>query len=185
MSLRVAFRRLAPPIHAVSLVAAALLLAGCESDADRVCTDVTNCSHGGSDDYLSACRAQNTDLSHEATRSGCAAAFDAYFSCANDHFECRGNKSGFPGCDAELSTLDACLAAGRADNACGELAAKLDTCPKEADAGADDDGGAPLEPCTSEGVCSARCYLDSLSDLCAPSPAELASFADCASHCVF
>jgi hypothetical protein len=169
------------------LIAGATLAAGCDSDADRVCSDVTNCSHGGSDDYLTACRVQNADLSHEATRSACSAEFDAYFACADDHFECQGNKSIFPGCEAKLSALDGCLAAGRANNACGELETELAACPGETpDAGADgNDGGSSIEPCTAEGVCSARCYLDALANVCAPSPAELARFADCASHCVF
>jgi hypothetical protein len=164
------------------LVASVALLAGCASDADSVCMDIANCSHGGSDDYLGACRTQNVDLSHEATRSACSAEFDAYFSCANEQFECLGNKSVFPGCDAKLSALDACLAAGRANNACGELTTKLAACPSGTPA--PNDGGATLDPCSAEGVCSARCYLDALVDVCAPTPAELAIFSDCASHCV-
>lgn len=162
----------------------AALLGGCDSDAHRVCSDVTNCSHGGSDDYVTACRDQADDLSHEATRSGCDAAYDAYFSCAQDHFECTGNKSTFPGCDAGAAALDRCIDAGRASNACGELEARLAACPG-ASAAAATDGGPSLEPCTANGVCSAQCYLGSLADVCAPAPAELAAFADCAAHCVF
>ncbi len=165
-----------------TLVAGVMLLTGCDSDADSVCMDITNCSHAGSDDYFSACRAQNADLSHEATRSSCSAEFDAYFSCANEQFECQGNKSLFPGCDQKLSALDACLATGRADNACGELTTKLAACPSGTPAPSNAD--TPLGPCSAEGVCSARCYLDSLADVCTPTPTELARFSDCASHCV-
>jgi hypothetical protein len=184
MSFVAAARRSSPLRWFLPLVAGVPLLAGCESDADTVCTDIANCSHGGSDDYLTACRDENADLSHEATRSSCSAEYDAYFSCANKQFECRGNESVFPGCDAKLGALDACLAAGRADNACGELTAKLAACPSGAPAPNGSDGGASLDPCTAAGVCSARCYLDSLADVCAPTAAELASFSDCTSHCV-
>jgi hypothetical protein len=166
------------------LGAGALLLSGCESTAHRVCADVTNCSHGGSDDYVTACRDEADDLAHEATRSGCDAAYEAYFSCADEHFECTGNKSTFPGCDAAAAAFDRCIDAGRASNACGELETRLATCPGES-AAAGTAGAPALEPCTANGVCSAQCYLDSLADVCAPAPAELAAFADCAAHCVF
>ena len=179
------FPRLSSRLLALArLVIGAALVAGCDSDAHRVCSDVTNCSHGGSDDYLTGCNEQADDLSHEATRSGCDAAYDTYFSCAEDHFECTGNKSAFPSCEAAAAELDRCLVAGRANNACGELDARLAACPAGA-SGDVTDGGASLEPCTANGVCSAQCYLASLADVCAPSPAELAAFADCASHCVF
>ena len=161
-----------------------LMLGGCESTAHRVCSDVTNCSHGGSDDYVTACRDEADDLAHEATRSGCSAAYDAYFSCADEHFECTGNKSTFPGCDAAAAVFDRCIDAGRASNACGELERRLAACPGES-AGTRSADEPSLEPCTANGVCSSQCYLDSLADVCAPAPAELAAFADCAAHCVF
>src|SRR4051794_8120104 len=135
----------------------ATLLAGCDSAAHRVCSDVTNCSHGGSDDDVTACRNQADDLSHEATRSGCDAAYDAYFSCADAHFECTGNKSTFPGCDTAAAAFDRCIDAGRASNACGELETRLAACPGESSVAASD-GGPSLEPCTANGVCSAECY---------------------------
>jgi hypothetical protein len=163
---------------------AAALLAGCDSDAHRVCSDMTNCSHGGSDDYATACRDQVDDLSHEATRSGCDTNYDAYFSCAEDHFECTGNRATFPGCEAPADALDRCLDAGRANNACGELETRLAACAGTS-AGAANDGPPSLQPCTAHGVCLARCYLDSLADVCAPAPAELYAFSFCALSCEF
>lgn len=182
MSLTIFSRPFSRLLLAAELVAGAALLAGCESDAHHVCADVTNCSHGGSDDFLTACEAQSDDLAHEATRSGCDSAYNAYFACAEDHFECNGNESTFPSCEAVEAALDRCLAAGRANNACGELDARLADCPADASPGPSD---ASSEPCTANGACSAQCYLDSLRDVCAPTAAELSAFADCASHCVF
>ena len=158
---------------------AALLLAGCDSDSDKACQDVTNCSHGGSDDWVTACRDQNDELSDEAEAVGCQAAFDAYFTCANDHFECHGNQSSFPGCEAKLEAYSTCLATKEAGTACVALETKLAECD-----GADTSDDVPT-PCTASGDCSARCYLDELANVCTPTAAELAAFADCASHCVF
>lgn len=163
-------------------------LAGCDSKSDTVCQDIANCSHGGSDDWVTACQSEADDLADEATGSGCGAAYDEYFACAEAHFACNGNKSEFTACDARRSTLDACLASERANNACGELDAKLALCstPSAPNAAAPDApaGDATLEPCTTGGVCSARCYTESVADVCAPTAAGLSAFADCASHCV-
>lgn len=170
---------------AVSL--AFVALAGCNSNSDTVCQDIANCSHGGSDDWVTACRSEADELADEAKASGCGAAYDEYFACAEDHFACNGNESEFAACDARKSTLDACLASERANNACGELDAKLALCGTSSapntpapDAPA---GDATLEPCTTGGVCSARCYTESVADVCAPTAAGLSAFADCASHC--
>jgi hypothetical protein len=166
------------------LATGAVLLTACESEAHRVCSDVTNCSHGGSDDEVTACRERADELAHVATRSGCDAAYDAYFSCASEHFECTGNASTFPGCDGAAAAFDRCIEAGRASNACGELDTRVASCPDDS-AGEATNAESSLEPCTASGVCSAQCYLDSVHDVCAPAPAELAAFADCAAHCVF
>ena len=76
--------------------------------------------------------------------------------------------------------LERCLAEGAAKNACGELDAALAAC--SADAGP---GSTPGAPCSAGGVCEAQCYLDSVPDLCAPQPAGLGAFAQCASRCTF
>jgi len=176
-------RRKSALLLAVSSICA--VLAGCDSNSDSVCQDIANCTHGGSDDWVTACQTQADDLEDEAKSSGCKAAYDSYFSCAESHFECHGNESRFDGCDARKDTLDTCLAAGRAQNACGKLDAKLAACGPSStpptDSPADD---TTLEPCTTGGVCSAQCYTASIADVCAPKPAELSAFADCASHCV-
>ena len=165
----------------VALVAA--LAVGCDSDSDVACRDVGNCSHGGSDDWITACREQNDELSDEADAVGCRAEFDAYFGCAEAHFACHGNQSSFPGCAPKLEAYSACLGAKAAGTSCVKLEQGLAEC----------DAGAPpadapelaLSPCSASGECSARCYLDSVPNLCAPLAAELAAFADCASHCIF
>jgi hypothetical protein len=168
---------------ACTLGLASLLLAGCDSDADIACRDVGNCTHGGSDDWISACREQNDDLSDEAQAVGCNAEFEAYFSCAEDRFACTGNQSSFPGCEPKLKAYSACLASKAAGTACAKLEQGLAACGE----GAPDpsDPALALSPCTASGDCSAHCYLESVPNLCAPLAAELAAFADCASHCVF
>jgi hypothetical protein len=162
---------------------AALLLAACDSDSDKACQDVGNCSRGGSDDWIMHCQAQAETLGDEAHAVGCQAAFDAYFECTGDHFECTGNQSSFPGCEAKLEAYSTCLATKEAGTACVALENELATCDP-ADGAAK--GGSPMPtPCTASGDCSARCYLDALANVCAPTAAELTAFADCASHCVF
>jgi hypothetical protein len=162
----------------------AVLALACDSDADITCRNVGNCTNGGSDDWITACREQNDELSDEAAAVGCSATFDAYFACAEEHFECHGNQSSFPGCEAKLGAYSACLASSASATACAELARGIARCDANATHDADDPELA-LSPCTASGNCSARCYLDSVPNPCAPLAAELAAFADCASHCVF
>ena len=177
--------RRAAAAHCLAIFTLCAALTGCDSKSDTVCQDIANCSHGGSDDWVTACQTQADDLADEAKTSGCKDAYDAYVTCAEDHFECTGNKSNFNGCDARKDALDTCLTSARAENACGELDAELTTCgtpsTQPSNSPADD---ATLEPCTTGGVCSARCYVDSIANVCAPTPTELSAFADCASHCV-
>lgn len=171
------------------LLVAALLLFGCDSDSDKTCRDVGNCSHGGSDDWITHCEDQTDTLGYEAQDVGCRAAFEAYFECTDDHFECNGNKSSFPGCEAKLEAYSNCLATKEAGTACAALEKALSTCDStNGDDGNGDDanGDVPTPtPCTASADCSARCYLDALVNVCAPAPAELAAFAACASHCIF
>ena len=161
----------------------AALAPACDSDADNVCRDVGNCTHGGSDAWITACRTQNDELADEATAVGCSAALDAYFACAEDHFACDGNRSSFPGCEPKQALYSACLTTKDAGTACGELARGLAHC---AASDTTPHGSAlAANPCTASDDCSARCYLDSVPNPCAPLATELAAFADCASHCVF
>ncbi|HEV8550529.1 MAG TPA: hypothetical protein VGQ57_15900 [Polyangiaceae bacterium] len=186
------FPSLAPRL-ALAILAAAVLVS-CDSDSDTVCTDAGNCSHGGSDSWITECRAQNDELDDEADAVGCSSEFDAYWSCAEDKFVCHGNQTSFPGCEAKAAAYSACLSTRASGTACAELTQKLTLCGAsgaEAGAGsssADSDpaSGIPdVTPCTASGNCSSRCYLDHVPDLCAPRPADLAAFADCAEHCIF
>jgi hypothetical protein len=156
------------------------VVTGCDSDSDKTCHDLGNCSHGGSDDWITECQTQTDTLAHEAEAIGCQPEYDAYFACTEDHFECDGNTSSFPGCEAKLDAYSACLASKESGTACVALETALAACGEAS--GASDTFPSP---CTASGECSALCYLDSLADVCAPSGAELSAFADCASHCVF
>jgi hypothetical protein len=177
-------------VRALVVAVSLLSLPACDSQADAVCQDIGNCSRGGDDEWVSACQSQAKDLRDEAKNSGCGAAYDSYFSCAEEHFECEGNRSLFRGCESKRGALESCLEQHELGNACGQLRSKLQACPGAdagADAGgsADPDAGTPLPACTTGGACSARCYLDHVADVCAPIPAELTAFAGCADSCVF
>jgi hypothetical protein len=168
-------------------------LVACDSNADSVCDDIGNCSQNGDDDWITSCQAQAKTLSEEAQASGCGAAYDRYFSCAVDAYDCQGNKSMFAGCESQLALLESCLERGQAGNACGELHTRTRACAA-ADGGAGSDAGTSLEagagnaliePCAMASVCAARCYLDNVPNVCSPVPAELTSFAGCAQQCIF
>jgi hypothetical protein len=169
--------------------AAAVLgfLPGCDTDAENVCTDIGNCAQDGSYTFIEACQAQAQELGTEASASGCAALYDDYYSCADANYNCVGITPTFAGCDASLAALEACLDAAEAENSCGQLDAALAAC-----SGGAPDGGAAAgssgtanPPCSVGGVCEAHCYLTSIADVCAPRPAELGAFSQCASQCTF
>ena len=166
------------------LLLAVNALGGCESHADSVCEDIGDCAQGGAYEFITACQTQAQTLATQASASGCAAQYNDYNACANNNFTCTGITPSFPGCQASLSSLEACLAAGEAKNACGMLDTALAACPGEPDGGAGD-AGVPPAPCTDGGVCEAQCYLDSLDDVCTPTPAGLDAFSQCASQCTF
>lgn len=169
----------------LALCVALRCLGACDSNTETVCSDIANCSHGGSDDWYTACSDQTSELLREADQSGCGKAFDAYFACAERHFDCQGNQSRFAGCEAALDALTACFGGARSKNACGELDDTLNACPGATpEAEASGTSATPLEACTPSGVCSARCYLDTVGNVCTPSAAGLEAFAECASHCI-
>jgi hypothetical protein len=157
----------------------AALTACTSSNPDNVCYDIGLCETQY-EPQIAACRAQAAELGGEAFDAGCGPAYDSYFACANGAYTCDGNRPFFPGCEGKLSTLDACLQAAQASTSCGALAAALAKCPGY-DAG---DSGPIPSPCTSAGVCSANCYLANVPNVCAPIPAQLASFQSCASVCM-
>jgi hypothetical protein len=184
--------RLFPLRLLLPALAALRTLAGCDSHADNVCSDIGDCAQGGSYQFVEACQAQAQDLSNEAYASGCGALFDGYYACADSNYDCTGITPTFAGCEGALAALESCLKKGEAKNACGMLAAALAACPGSADAGTLSPAGAdagssstPDPPCDIGGVCQAHCYLTSIANVCAPRPTELGAFAQCASQCTF
>ncbi len=109
-----------------------LAAVGCATKADNVCQDISYCTTQSSDQEH-ACEAQAKQLAREAAASDCSSQYNAYFDCAADKYQCNGNVVSFPGCESARDDLDSCLNAQRANNACGELASKLDQCPDPAD----------------------------------------------------
>jgi len=157
-----------------------LCLAGsaCATSYDSVCYDIAYCTTLSNDEEQ-ACEAQSGALKREAASSGCSGQFDAYFACAADHYQCNGNLASFPGCEGKFDALNACLAQGRANNACGELASRLAQCPGYIPP----DPSVPLAPCGAAEVCSSRCYLGSVPDVCHPQPAEITDATRCSQTC--
>jgi hypothetical protein len=155
-------------------------LAGCDSHADNVCEDIGDCAQGGDYTFIQGCQSEAAELATEASASGCGALYDTYYACADANYDCTGITPTFAGCGSALDALQSCLAKGAAKNACGMLDAALAACG--ADAGA---SATPGAPCTAGGVCEAQCYLDDVPDVCAPQPADLGAFSQCASQCTF
>lgn len=163
---------------------AALAVAGgaCSSHQDNVCQAIGDCSHAGDNDWIATCQGNAKALGTEAAMSGCSPAFDAYYSCADSNYKCQGATATFPGCDAALAALDQCIAGGQASTGCAMLTAAEATCAVGVDGGAGADGGVPLA-CTAARDCQARCYLGSVSNVCAPNAAELETVTACAATC--
>jgi hypothetical protein len=164
-----------------------VLLAACSSHEDSVCESTIDCAQGGDSTAIQRCKDEAKALQGEASAANCGGLFDDYYSCADSSFTCSGATPSFPGCDAKRAALEACLTASEATNACGQLAARTSAC-SGADGGADgatgDDGGASLTPaCTVARVCQAQCYLDHVSNACAPRVDELADLATCSASC--
>src|SRR5258708_6954848 len=153
-----------------------LLVGACASNQDDVCESVGNCAQGGSSDWIQSCKDGAALLRREATTNGCAGQFDAYYACADSSFDCQGATPVFPGCDTKRAALDDCFAAATASTSCAQLAAATSSCG---------DAGPPRVPeaCTAARDCNARCFLDRVSNACAPRVDELSNFATCASRC--
>ena len=144
----------------------------------QVCIDLGFCQ-GLGDPAIQACQGQAAQLRMQAVMSGCAPLFDDYYECADSNYDCRGNIPLFPGCEAKLSSLKSCLAAGAAHNACGQLDTRLAACHGDGGAG---DGGVP-PPCVGGSVCVAQCYLSNIVNVCAPLVTELSAVTKCAQTC--
>jgi len=158
-------------------IAFALALAACGTHADNVCEDVGLC-RSQSDDQIAACQNEGKSLGIEARASGCGAQLDGYFSCADDRYACTGNVPAFPGCDSARAALDACLSGARDQNSCGKLDARLAACPTTSP---------PPDPvpapCGATELCSSRCFLDDVADVCRPLSLELVNFSHCVQQC--
>jgi len=162
----------------------AIAAAACSSHRDNVCQAIGDCSRGGDNDWIASCEAEARALGTEAAAIGCSSVFSAYYSCADSSYSCQGATATFPGCDDELAALDQCIAAATTSTTCAMLAAAQVDCGMSADggAGAGPDGGAPLA-CTAARDCQARCYLTSVSNICAPRVDEIESVTACAATC--
>jgi hypothetical protein len=155
-----------------------LIAAGCSTHAQSVCQDISYCRTLNTDQER-ACEMNAKQLAKEASSSGCSSQYDAYFACADDRYDCQGNVPTFTGCEMARADLDSCLAAGRADNACGALADSVNACG----GGSPPDPSTPPAACTAADVCSARCYLDNVPDVCLPQPTQLTQAAQCSQQC--
>ena len=158
------------------------LAGACDSHADSVCHDIGYC-RTLSDDQVQTCKTDAKQLATEARSSGCSAQYESYFACADDKYDCKGNVPTFSGCEAARTALDTCLAQARARNACGELESRLAQCPGNVTG--TPDPSTPPAPCGAAEVCSARCYLDNVTDPCRPQPIQLAGAEQCAHRCPF
>ena len=175
---------------ALRLLLPLLLAAACGSSSDEVCQAIGNCSQGGSNDWITACQGEAKALQSEASDAGCAAAFDAYFSCAQSAYSCRGATAAFPGCDDRHAALDACLTAATRGTSCAALVAAEASCASPPDGGADagsspgDVTGTGLPPaCTASRDCQAHCYLGAVANACAPGVGELEAISACTHAC--
>jgi hypothetical protein len=158
-----------------------LTLTTAPTAAQTVCLDVDDCAQGGDNDWLQRCTAEAQTLAQQATASGCASAYNAYYGCADSHYTCQGATALFPGCDAQLSALEACLNAASAESACAAYAAKLASCPPPS--GTSPPGSPVVTPCSLNSQCQAQCYLSTVANVCAPGLSELTAFSACANAC--
>jgi hypothetical protein len=155
--------------------------AGCSSHVDDVCQDIGDCSQGGSSTWIASCETEGRDLQTEAMSVACGSDLDAYLSCADSSYSCRGVTALFPGCAGDLTALDSCLATATARTSCGRLeTAEAGCAAPRPDAGTA--LGAP-PACTAARECQAQCYLASVRDVCAPQVDELQSVAACTAAC--
>jgi hypothetical protein len=166
--------------HKAVLASVALVLAACNTHPESVCENAGFCAEGGDSEWIQTCKDEAKLLQIESDSNGCRPLFDDYYACADASFDCQGTTVTFAGCEGKRAALDACLSAARTKTSCGELDAKTAACITSAP-----DGGAPVLPpaCTLARDCEARCFLDHVSDVCAPHVDELSRFTACATTC--
>jgi len=154
-------------------------LPGCGTASDSLCEDVGNCSQGGSNSWIQSC--QNAANAMSQAAPSCAHLFDQYFQCTANNYVCNGATAAFPGCDSQLSQLEDCLNAAEANSPCGALAAGTSQCPGKS--GTSPPGSPLPTTCTLNEQCQASCYLQNVSNLCAPGLSELNAFTQCTQTC--
>jgi hypothetical protein len=160
-----------------AIAIAALLLAGCGTTSDSVCEDVGLC-RGQTDDQISACQTEAKSVVVESRASGCGLQADVFYGCADARYLCTGDTPSFPGCDPSRAAIDACLEKARAQNACGQLDARLSAC-----VGTRTPSAPAPAPCGITELCASRCFLDDVADVCRPQATELVSFSHCVQQC--
>jgi hypothetical protein len=166
-----------------SLVLLGLVLTACGSKQDDVCENVGACTQGGSSDWIASCEDEAKSLHDEANATGCGGPFDDYYGCAESNFTCKGMTASFPGCDAQRAILDQCLNLATSKTSCAELTRKSSACIlSKPDGGVEAGPGVPAA-CTASRDCLARCYLDHVSNPCAPAVDELEQVSSCSSSC--
>ncbi|HTT69795.1 MAG TPA: hypothetical protein VMG32_01125 [Anaeromyxobacteraceae bacterium] len=158
---------------------ALLALLGCGSASDSACEDVGDCSQGGSASWIQSCQSA-ADAIDQASPA-CAQPFDRYFQCADDHYVCHGATASFPGCDAQLGQLASCLNGADAQSPCERLAVRTASCP--GGSGSAPPGSPVPTACTLALQCQASCYLENVSNVCAPGLSELGAYTQCALSC--
>jgi hypothetical protein len=167
-------------LASLALASALPCLCGCETDSHAVCENVGDCEKGGDSVYIASCKHEANLLEANADSTGCGRKYNLYVSCQSNAFTCHGATASFPGCDDERLALDHCLDVANAATACAELTRRTSLCAANRDGGAD--AGVPVA-CTASRDCEARCFLNQVSDVCAPALDELSRFVACADAC--
>ena len=164
------------------LVALAITLAivACSTKADSVCENVGDCEQGGSSEWIKACQENARQLLAASQTVSCDGFFYVYYRCADDNYTCTGATASFPGCEAKRGNLDDCLAREQTKTACGELERRTTACATDAGR---ELPTLPAGGCTTTRECAAHCYLDHVTDPCAPRPDELTATSGCVATC--
>jgi hypothetical protein len=151
-----------------------------------VCENIGACSHGGDTNWIDGCESDAKLQQERAQLAGCNQAFDKYYQCADENYVCKGASARFPNCDATKEETEKCLADASVPSACAALTARRASCLEIEDSGGDvqfisEPAGTSV--CDLQHECEARCYLDQVERVCAPTIDELAKFSDCAATC--
>lgn len=126
------------------LVLSALVATGCGGpDFTAICDEQEACS-GGNDKDRAACVAAFEGFADVADDIGCAAEFDAYYVCSQEHASCR-----------ESPTGDTCMTDSDCSGPPGRSRCSGGLCV-EKEYGFDE--SAPNHPCEAEANAYQRCF---------------------------